>query len=92
MHGELKYDIRGQLEDIKQILLKKKKDSKKNESMKNGAITDLRKEINKCNLINKELIQDLDRVLNEKGVLEAQLEDARNINKCQSQQIVNLQQ
>jgi len=52
------------LEEIKQIVLKRKKEEKKGETMKTVAIQDLKKEINKCNQMKKELIEDLDRTLN----------------------------
>lgn len=49
--------------------MRRKKDEKKAESIKNGVLNDMKKEINKCNQMKRELMEDLDRVLNEKGVL-----------------------
>lgn len=44
--------------------MKRKSNDKKAESLKCVAITDLKKELIKCNQVKKELMEDLDRILN----------------------------
>lgn len=58
-----KYDVRGELEQIQAMVVKRKTQARKTEGLKGVAIADLKKEIVKCNQVRRELMEDLDRTL-----------------------------
>lgn len=64
--------------------MKRKTHDKKAEGLKNVAISDLKKELAKCNQLKKELLEDFDKILNEKYDLENSVQELQSQIKTQN--------